>query len=107
MMRAVAIVFTHMVDEHGGAGVACFFAQRSGDIEAAARLEAEFKLVQHRAGGPGILGDVGDAHEAQPGHGGDGFQDLRHRADGLDLGDAGRCIDKHGTACEIITNGPW
>ncbi len=59
-------------------------AQRGGDVQLAADLQAELDAIEYGAGGPARLGDAGNRSEAQASGFADHLQDGRDGADALD-----------------------
>ncbi|WP_340141099.1 hypothetical protein VRB30_18475 [Pseudomonas poae] len=64
-------------------------ADGGGQVQLTADPEAEFQLIAHRAGGPGVVGHPGHGSEAQAGDVADHLKHRRHGADPANGGDVG------------------
>ncbi|RWW89905.1 hypothetical protein BHE74_00001469 [Ensete ventricosum] len=82
-------VFAGFVDHHRHVRATDFVTKGGGQVQFASHAEAEFQLVEHRAGRPGVLRHAGDRGKPQAGHVADDFEHGRHRADAADGGDVG------------------
>ncbi len=83
MVIAISFVVAHAVDDYRLPGIAYDCAQRGRHVQGVADLETEIEIVENGAGCPAVVGDAGDADEAEPGCCGHGFKQCRYSADGL------------------------